>query len=145
MITLEAQYIYLLIVSNAVMLAIACYSFARFDKRCKQIEEFWASPTGTSISDDPDSKASEQMQMAQRLEQKVSELQRSIKLMEINKSTPPPVAAVERNMPIENAVRMARLGASIEELTKSCGLNIGEAHLMQKLHGQAQLQSIRTN
>jgi len=40
---------------------------------------------------------------------------------------------------------MARLGASVEELAKSCGLNIGEAHLMQKLHGQSQLQSTRTN
>ncbi|MDH5500431.1 MAG: DUF2802 domain-containing protein [Gammaproteobacteria bacterium] len=127
------------------MLAIACYSFARFDKRCEQIEKFWASPTGTSISDNSDSDASEQMRITQRLEKMVSELQRSIKVMEINKSTPSPVAAVERNMPIENAVRMARLGASVEELTKSCGLNIGEAHLMRKLHGQAQSQSTSTN
>ncbi len=145
MITLEAHYIYLLIVSNAVMLAIACYCFARFDNRCKQIEEFWASPTGTSISDENDDGPSEQMRITQRLEQKVGELQRSIKIMEIKKGAPVSIPSVERVTPIENAVRMARQGASIEELTKSCGLNIGEAHLMRKLHGQAQLQSTGTN
>jgi len=42
----------------------------------------------------------------------------------------------ESRLPIENAVRMAKHGASIEDLMRSCGLNIGEAQLMRKLHGQ---------
>ena len=43
----------------------------------------------------------------------------------------------ESRLPIENAVRMAKHGASIEELVRGCGLNIGEAQLMRKLHGQS--------
>ncbi len=141
MITLEAEYVYLLIVSNAAMLALACLSFARFERRCKQIEEFWSSPTGNSLFDDGDDSL-EQMQITRRLEQKVGELQRAIKVMDIRKTTPTPTPPAERNMPIENAVRMARQGAGIEDITKSCGLNVGEARLMLKLHGQAQVKSV---
>ncbi len=139
MITLQAHYVYLLIVSNAAMLAIACFCFTRFDRRCRQIEEFWASPTGTAISDDNHDDSQEQMRLTQRLEERVGELQRTVKVMEIKKSRPSQTtsAPIGRNLPIENAVRMARSGASIDDLTKSCGLNIGEARLMQKLHGKA--------
>ena len=143
MITLEAHYIYLLIVSNAVMLALACFCFTRFDRRCHEIEKFWASPTGTAISDDDPDDSHEQMRLTQRLEKRVGELQRTVKVLGIekSKSTPPPSTPIERHLPIENAVRMARMGASIEDLSKSCGLNIGEARLMQKLHGKAQIAS----
>jgi uncharacterized protein DUF2802 len=141
MITLEAHYIYLLIVSNAVMLALACFCFTRFDRRCRQIEEFWASPTGTTLADDNNGDSHEQMRITQRLEKRVGELQRTVKVMEIKKSKPPraPSPPAERNLPIENAVRMARLGASIDDLTRSCGLNIGEARLLKKLHGKARI------
>jgi len=145
MITLEVHYLYLLIAANAVLLALACYSFARFERRCKQIEQFWASPTGSAVSESGNDDSREQMRITQRLERRVGELQRTVKVMEIKKlqAVPPPApvatATVERNLPIENAVRMARLGASIGDLTKSCGLNIGEARLMQKLHGNARI------
>ncbi len=140
MITLEAHYVYLLLGSNAIMLALACLSFARFDNRCKQIEKFWESPTGTVLHDDKDADANEQIRSSERLEKSIADLNLALKTFEIGKSKPeaPPV---ERSLPIENAVRMARLGASIDDLTKSCGLNIGEARLMQKLHGQATLQA----
>jgi hypothetical protein len=52
---------------------------------------------------------------------------------------PAPVAPVTKVVPLENALRMAKNGASIEDLTRNCGLNIGEARLMQKLHGKARL------
>ena len=140
MITLEAHYVYLLIISNAVMLALACLSFARFDRRCNQIEEFWASPNGSTLSDEDDAEKQRQLQMTQRLEKRVGELQRSVKVIELKKATPDE-RPVERNLPIENAVRMAKKGASVEDITRNCGLNIGEARLLQKLHGQTQLQS----
>ena len=140
MITLEAHYVYLLIISNAVMLALACLSFARFDRRCNQIEEFWASPNGSTLSDEDDAEKQRQLKMTQRLEKRVGELQRSVKVIELKKATPDE-RPVERNLPIENAVRMAKKGASVEDITRNCGLNIGEARLLQKLHGQTQLQS----
>jgi len=32
-------------------------------------------------------------------------------------------------------------GASVDELVRNCGLNIGEAKLMQKLHGKTRVAS----
>lgn len=144
MITLEAHYIYLLIVSNAIMLALACFCFTQFENRCKQIEEFWASPTGNAVAvaDDGNDDAREQMRMTQQLEKRVGELQRTVKVIEMTKAEPSSAPRIERNLPIENAVRMARLGATIDDLTKSCGLNIGEARLMQKLHGRARVAAV---
>ncbi|MCH9695704.1 MAG: DUF2802 domain-containing protein [Gammaproteobacteria bacterium] len=139
MITLEAHYVYLLIVSNAIMLALACFCFTRFENRCKQIEEFWSSPTGSAVADNDSDDTHAQMRMTQRLEKRVGELQRTVKVMEIEKANVSSAPPVERNLPIENAVRMARLGATIDDLTKNCGLNIGEARLMQKLHGKTRL------
>jgi Protein of unknown function (DUF2802) len=144
MITLEAHYVYLLLGSNAIMLALACLCFARFDNRCKEIEKFWASPTGTAINDDTAAEPSEQAKIAARLEQRIGELQRALKVIAIDRAKADE-PRVERNLPIENAVRMARLGASVDDLAKNCGLNIGEAQLMQKLHGQTVLQASRTH
>lgn len=140
MITTEAVFLYLLLGSNVTFLATACFFFASFESRCKRLEKFWASPSGSALaasalaqSDDHD--CSEQVLLTQRLEKRLVELQRTVKLMETNESKPQ--LAQERNLPIENALRMAKLGASIDDLTKSCGLNVGEARLMQKLHGKA--------
>lgn len=141
MITLEMQYLYLLIISNALVLAVACFSLVRFEKRCRQIDAFWASPTGSALSDEKNENSREQLQITQRLEQRFGELQRILKLTQIRKVKQPAPPA-ERHLPIENAVRMAKLGASIDDLTKNCGLNIGEARLMQKLHGRTQLQAV---
>lgn len=136
MITLEAHYVYLLLGSTAIMLALACLCFTRFDRRCQQLEEFWGSPTGTALNETKDSTAVEQLQAMHRMEQRIAELQQQLKRLESGNDKRN-VPLVERNVPIENAVRMARGGASIDDLTRNCGLNIGEARLMQKLHGQA--------
>lgn len=144
MITLEAHYVYLLLGSNAIMLALACLCFSRFDNRCREIEKFWASPTGTAINDDKPVEPSEQAQIAARLEKRIGELQRALKIIALDKAKVDE-PRVERSLPIDNAVRMARLGASVDDLTKNCGLNIGEAQLMQKLHGQAAPQANRTH
>ena len=45
------------------------------------------------------------------------------------------VETAARPPAMEHAARLARCGASIDELTKSCGLNLGEASLMRRLHG----------
>lgn len=139
--TIDSYYATMLMIANGLLLCIACYAIVRFERRCKQIEEFWASPTGTAVAEANSDQSTEQMRITQRLERRVGELQRTVKVMELNrdehpapKSEPKPA---ERSLPIENAQRMAKLGASIEDLTRSCGLNIGEARLMQKLHGKA--------
>lgn len=146
---METYYLYKLLLANGVLLAIACYAIVRFERRCKEIEAFWASPTGLALADTSDAETSDadtsdkesqnQLRQTQRLEQRVGELQRAVGVLALREkqageTTEQPV---ERNLPLENAVRMARNGASIEDLTRSCGLNIGEAQLMQKLHRQA--------
>ena len=139
MMTTDSYYLYLLLTSNAVLVAIACLAVIRFERRWKRIEDFWDSPTGNALSESGDDQVRDQMKATRRLEQRLGELQRTVKIMDMKepKQQPP----VERNLaiglPIENAVRMARLGASIEDLTRNCGLNMGEARLMQKLHGKS--------
>ena len=135
MISLDAYFVYLLLISNAVLLAIACYSIVRFERRCRQAESFWASPTGSALAAADDNGAQLQLKTTQHLEQRVGELQRTVKVMQTRAPNQP--LSTASNLPIENAVRMARLGATISDLTKSCGLNIGEAQLLQKLHGKA--------
>lgn len=135
--TIESYYLHLLLTSNALCLAIACIALVRVERRCSRIEKLWQSPRDTAPGELGDEKASKQMQATKRLEQRLGELQRTVKIMDMK--APKQVPPVERNLPIglpmENAVRMAKSGASIEDLTRNCGLNIGEARLMMKLHG----------
>jgi hypothetical protein len=134
MITIDADLFFLLLISNAALLGIASFSIIRFERRFSNMEEFWASPTGSALVDESNSESQEHLRIAQRLEKRVGELQRTVKVIEIK--SPQALPAEERNLPLENAIRMAKLGASIEDLSKNCGLNIGEARLMQRLHGQ---------
>ncbi len=137
MMTTDTYFLYLLLASNAVLLTIACFAVVRFERRCRRMESFWSSPTGNVVSELGDEDGRKQIQATQRLEQQVGQLQRTVKVMEMK--TPKQQAAVEQTLPIENAIRMARSGASVEELKRSCGLNNGEARLMQKLHGRTPL------
>lgn len=141
--TIETYYLYKLLLANGVLLAIACYAIVRFERRCRQIEAFWASPTGSALADTDDEASQEQLRQSQRLEQRVGELQRAVKVIALRDREPDERASqpVERSLPLENAVRMAQHGASIEDLTRNCGLNIGEARLMQKLHRQVRARA----
>jgi len=137
MITFEL--IYVLLASNVLIFGAVSVFLVKFDRRYRRLERFRESPTGAAMAETGELQIREQMKATERLEKRMGELQRTVKVMDIKKHSPRP--AVERNLPIENAIRMARLGASIEELSRSCGLNIGEARLMQKLHGKARVVS----
>lgn len=143
MMTIGPNYLIALLIPNILLLGIACITIVRFERRCRQMEDFWGSPTGVALADDKDDASKEFLRIARRLENRIGQLQRAVKVMEISPQKPP--APVERSLPIENAVRMAKQGASIEDLTKSCGLNIAEASLMHRLHGQVQLATTTTN
>ncbi len=140
----------LLLVSNALLLAIALLMIVRFRRDVRATLRFWQSPVGSSLAGVADtgaaatpdgSDAGERRRLADtttRLEQQLLMLRRDLQ----RQSTPGAVAASTPSgsaaLPIENAVRMARHGASIDELTRSCGLSLGEARLMLKLHGKPQ-------
>ena len=131
----------LLLVANAALLAAAAIAVLRFQKQLRRFEQFWNSPTGTSLANREPEEAP-RPQVNPHLERRVTELQSVVRtLAKQQKPVSVPAPDTNTNLPIENAVRMARHGASIDDLVRSCGLNIGEARLMQKLHGKAQAEA----
>jgi len=128
--------IYLLLFANAVLLSAASIAIVRFRKQCERLESFWNSPTGAAIADQKSDQDRMQFLSTMRLERRLAQLQGKVDSLVTapEKSAPPPAT---RQLPIENAIRMAKGGASVDELTRTCGLNIGEARLLQKMHGAA--------
>ena len=135
----ETTSLYLLLVANAVLLAAAGIALVRFRRQMRRFETFWNSPTGASLANPRVIDDQPRPQANRHLERRVTELQTVVRTLA--KRGQVPAQPADTQLPIENAVRMARHGASIDELVRSCGLNIGEAKLMQKLHGKAQAQA----
>lgn len=153
--TAELTTLYLVIASQALLLAAACIVLLKFQRRFREIEDFWNSPTGAMLADEQQDALEEQELPPQpyimtvgteealleklKLDQRVNELQR--KLAELveqhSEQKSRPAIEFERSLPIEHALRLAKNGASVEDLTRTCGLNIGEARLLRKLHGRA--------
>ncbi len=145
--------LYLILASQSVLLGAAVVALARFQRRCRDIEAFWASPTGAMLADDDEDEDISHNEESRhiisvntekalleklKLDQRIGDLQRRMRdLSEREPRMASPVSVeIERNLPIENAQRMAKSGASVEELTRVCGLNVGEARLLKKLHGR---------
>lgn len=131
----DAMILYLLLIANASLLAAAGIALVRYQKQFRRFERFWCSPTGATLADTRASHIPPLPQTSPQLERRVMELQSVVKTLA--KKEQKPTATVEGSLPIENAVRMAKHGASIDELIRNCGLNIGEAKLMRKLHCNA--------
>ena len=127
-------FVYLMLACNVVLLAISAVAVIRFERRWQRLEGFWDSPTGAALNDAGEDDIRRQLQATRRLEQRLGELQRTVTRLDTKPPGEPPTAG--RLLPIENAVRMAKLGASEEDLTRNCGLNVGEARLMRRLHGR---------
>ena len=124
----------LLLIANAALLAAAVIAIVRFRNQARRFEKFWDSPTGVSLADTQSLNASAERPSDASLEQRVAELQSVVRTL-ANESQATADAG-DSGRPIENAVRMAQHGASVDELVRNCGLNIGEAQLMRKLHGK---------
>ncbi|MDX1515687.1 MAG: DUF2802 domain-containing protein [Woeseiaceae bacterium] len=127
--------LYLLFALNALLLALVNFSVGRVRRQCQRLEKFWNSPTGQAMADDNDARRHRQLLVNLRLEKQLAELQS--RLDALATSEQPAVAAAERPLPIDNAIRMAQNGASAKELTARCGLSSAEAQLMTRLHGNA--------
>ena len=128
-----------LLALNVVLLGATAIALLRFREQAQRFERFWDSPAGVSLAD----VQSLALQRAEPpkpaanpdLERNVAELSGIVRsLVRKDQAVREPAQA---RLPIDNAVRMARHGASIEDLIRNCGLNIGEAQLMRKLHGNA--------
>ena len=128
--------LYALITANAALLAAAAIAVIRIQRQMRRFEQFWNSPTGVSLATREPAREQPRPQANRHLERRVTELQSVVRTLA--KRQQPTVEPVDGRLPIENAVRMARHGATIDELVRNCGLNIGEARLMQKLHRRAE-------
>lgn len=138
----DTYILYALLSANALFIAIVCVALFRFALRLAALETLLAQPAVPleSAADSESTLRSEQT--LQRLDARVAELQRG--LQALGKSRSEQRDSTWRQPPIENAVRMAQQGASVDDLTRNCGLNIGEARLMQKLHGQVRVAAARS-
>jgi Protein of unknown function (DUF2802) len=130
----------LLLIANASLVAACCIALTRFRRQALRFEKFWDSPTGASIADAQLHAQPSQVQTDPELAARVAELQSVVRTLALKSR--PGQQNVENKLPIENAVRMARSGASLNDLIRSCGLNIGEAELLRKLHGNASVAAL---
>lgn len=126
--------LYALLVANAALLAAVGLAMSRFRRQLNSFEQFWNSPTGAALAEKQPQESGEP-EAVLGLERRVTELQRVLRTMQERR--PDAVVETGPRLPIENAVRMARHGATIDDLVRNCGLNVGEAQLMRKLHGSA--------
>ncbi|MDJ0812354.1 MAG: DUF2802 domain-containing protein [Woeseiaceae bacterium] len=131
---------HLLLIANAAMLAAAAIAIIRFRQQARRFEKFWESPVGAAMAETEALKAQSESAPDPELSKKVSELQSIV--WTLARKEPATDNATAKRLPIENAVRMAKHGASIGELIRSCGLTIGEAQLMRKLHGKNSARTV---
>jgi hypothetical protein len=130
----ESFFYDLLLLSNAMLLAAAAMAVVRFRRQCERLERFWSSPTGATIAGQKSDQERLQLVTTMRLEKHIADLNEKVATLSRNDPRKQRSATV-RQLPIENAVRMAKSGASVEDLTRTCGLNFGEARLLTKMHG----------
>lgn len=123
--------IYLLLIANALLVAAAAVAILRFQRALRESADFWASPTGSAMRNETPS----QIDHGKMLVHEVAVLQKTVAKL-CNRERSIAESPVVNRLPIEHAVRMVKHGASIEDLTQSCGLSIGEAQLMRRLHGR---------
>jgi len=117
----------LLLASTIALLAAATVAILRFQRLLRQ----WERQLGAAPAM-PVQPAAETA--AEPLEERIGALQKIAEQLARKEEM---LQHKGRNdVPLEHAVRMAKCGASMEELTRNCGLRKGEAELLLKLHAK---------
>jgi len=133
----------LLLLANAALLAVATVALLRFRREARIQREFWQSPTGAALAGEPAANVQGRGSASERRNyaQSVMRLERQMLLLrkDFHRSlaSAPDAGSETRTaavLPFENAARMAKHGASVDELSARCGLSTEEARLMLKLH-----------
>lgn len=123
--------LYLLILANAAIVVAATFAVLRVEKALAESGDFWRSPSGAALGGgyaDADER--------NRLLKEIKALQQSV---EVLRSGPAPHDTGRVvDMSFGRAVRMAKSGAGVDELIETCGLSLGEAQLLHRLHGRAE-------
>ena len=128
MIATDIYMFYALLISNALLLAAATIVVLRVHKQMQKNEDFWNSPTGAAVQEE--SLPTEEI--GRIVDQRLFALDRIIdELVEADGRLR---YSNTSDLPFGNAVRMVKQGASVDELTRMCGLSEGEALLMTRIH-----------
>ena len=129
-----------LLAANLLLLLVLITTLQRIDARCRRLEEFKLSVLAEPEVAPAAVDASAFVGILRRLDERFTSVQRAVEATSAAPAAEP--RPLTQSLPIENAVRMAKQGASVEDLTRNCGLNVGEARLMQKLHRRAQIAAV---
>ena len=125
---------YAVLAGKAFVLILGTIVLLGMWRQTHRVERYLSDLRNAPAPDEQPCAAKQHLVASLRLDKRISELQQQVAAL----SAAEPKAdsgPVSRPLPIENATRMARHGASVEELTRTCGLNVGEAELLKKLHG----------
>lgn len=129
MMTIENIFsLYALLISNALVLAAATITILRLQRLMRSSAAFQDNSTDTVTNAQRDNDNTRRL-----VNERISSLQK-ITYDLVQKQKTLQVQTSEK-LPFENAVRMAKLGANLEELTRNCGLTQGEARLLMRVHG----------
>jgi len=121
--------LYALLFSNALLVSAAALAVMKLQRLVDKQKAFWSSPTGTVLTEQTDHDA-----LLLAIDQRLSPLLNQIESMSREK---PNDTRPQQSLPIENAVRMAKHGASLKDLTRNCGLSVTEARLLMRVHAQS--------
>ncbi|MGI9205876.1 MAG: DUF2802 domain-containing protein [Woeseiaceae bacterium] len=125
----ESYSLYLLMICNGVLAGAAAVAILRFQNMLKNQKSFWSSPTGVAMSSQPEGD-----EFLQAVEKRFTKFEEGLgNLSRDNKVK----SASPRSIPHENAVRMAKHGATVDDLTRTCGLSDIEARLVMRVHGNS--------
>ena len=119
--------LYLLLAANALLAAATVLAIFRVQRLAARQQSFWASPTGTALGMQMDNK-----QLLDAIDARLGAVAEQVSTTDEKPDRP--VTELPR-LPYENAVRMARHGATVDDLTRTCGLSPTEARLLLRVHG----------
>lgn len=119
--------IHLLLISNALVVAAATIAILRLQRLLRNSAAFRENPTDSVMYAQGDRDNTKQL-----VDQRLSSLQKIV--FDLARKQNTIQARSTEKLPLENAMRMAKHGASVEDLTRSCGLSKGEAQLLMRVH-----------
>ena len=135
---LETYSLYALLISNAALICGAALAVLRFERMVRRNRLFWDSPTGASTQAAhcsgelrPDDLESRLTPLRQEITELTESLARQHQFASVGQSV---------ELPFQQAARMAKQGASVEDLTRTCGLKKAEAQLIRRLHAQSEAE-----
>lgn len=134
MIISELVYANVLLVANVMLLGATAIELFRIGRLRRQSTHCEAS---AHVATAPETRDSDRDALSDTVEQRILALQKiadDLSRKEQAQQQRPPL----QRSPYENAVNLARSGATSDDLARACGLNKGEAQLMVRLYANRQ-------